>query len=682
MSSDPIRRVETTHIDEVSRTATSTVQWFAENRHATHPISHNNRLTVFVCGEEGFGDIATQVESAKESIDLICWGFDPGMELKRGASPSWPRGKTYGDLLIEAAARGVKVRLLVWFDWALCGTTKNMPGHSHDKYPWRSRSQFRDEGKISAQHSLAMLKGAAKEAHDYIKGYMKVDITPATIPMIAREEYCHSWYDAALHGRLAGIEVRKRGANPSHVDHSLESELHQPASLASLEFERTGMIHAATHHQKTVLIDFQHEDGNKAVGYVMGLNSVTDYWDTCEHKLEDSRREQGGKLTANECVQPIHPDDKADPGFLSLKPYQDYACRIDGGKALISLYNNFVTAWDRAINDALNTAASACTSRSFSEPCKTAPAALQRKAEPGDSTVQIVRTQPDEDDKSIKDIYYLATDAACLAGGYIYVENQYFQNEEWAQRLMQKRKDVVAAWKRGAAKTGKRIKDMPILHLFVVIPVPEREQMIPSTHDTLSVLGAPGGMTGQVKMIDEANASKKEFITRGANGIPKFATSIPTVVKHANEIEKRDTMQLEEIFGMKVSVAMLQTCGYDQRRWRYREIYIHAKLLLVDDCFMTLGSANLNQRSMAVDSELNIATNDAALAADLRRRVWMQHSGGTISGHGGSQAEIEVAFHKWSQVMTMNLDSKMAGAKMLGFLLPLADDRKSTIRLG
>jgi hypothetical protein len=307
MSSDPIRRVETTHIDEVARTATSTTQWFAEKLHATHPITHNNRLKVFICGEEGFADIHTQIESAKESIDLICWGFDPGMELKRGAGPTWPRGKTYGDLLIEAGARGVKVRLLVWLDRILCGITKNMPGHGHGTHPWYTRSSFHGEDKVGAQHSLAMLQAKYKDVPTFIKGRVSGHLTQAMVPLKAREEYCFSWYDAALHGRLRGIQVRTRGTNKANVDRSLDAEQHQPASLATLEIERLGLIHAATHHQKTILIDFMYQGGGKAVGYVMGLNSVTDYWDTCEHKLEDPRREQGGESTADEAVQPMDP---------------------------------------------------------------------------------------------------------------------------------------------------------------------------------------------------------------------------------------------------------------------------------------------------------------------------------------------------------------------------------------
>jgi phosphatidylserine/phosphatidylglycerophosphate/cardiolipin synthase-like enzyme len=163
---------------------------------------------------------------------------------------------------------------------------------------------------------------------------------------------------------------------------------------------------------------------------------------------------------------------------------------------------------------------------------------------------------------------------------------------------------------------------------------------------------------------------------------------LPDVVQHSNSINKPGVMTLESEFGLKVSVAMLNVSAFDNDRWRYREIYIHSKLMLVDDVFMTLGSANLNQRSMAVDSEINIATIDRRVARDLRKRVWRMHSGGLVDGGGGTKGEIVDAFEKWGNLMKANRTKKLAkqgGAKlkkMIGFLLPLEDSRSSTIRLG
>lgn len=62
-------------------------------------------------------------------MDLVCWGFDPGMETMRMTPTTdpqvtgygyWPRGTTYGDLLTEKAQQGVKVRLLLWYDPRPC----------------------------------------------------------------------------------------------------------------------------------------------------------------------------------------------------------------------------------------------------------------------------------------------------------------------------------------------------------------------------------------------------------------------------------------------------------------------------------------------------------------------------------------------------------------------------------
>ena len=60
--------------------------------------------------------------------------------------------------------------------------------------------------------------------------------------------------------------------------------------------------------------------------------------------------------------------------------------------------------------------------------------------------------------------------------------------------------------------------------------------------------------------------------------------------------------------------------------WQY--VYVHAKLMIIDDVFMTLGSANINTRSMEVDSELNICHERPEITQPLRRRLWGLHTAG------------------------------------------------------
>ncbi len=54
-------------------------------------------------------------------------------------------------------------------------------------------------------------------------------------------------------------------------------------------------------------------------------------------------------------------------------------------------------------------------------------------------------------------------------------------------------------------------------------------------------------------------------------------------------------------------------------------VYVHAKIGIVDDRWMTIGSANLNAHSLFNDSEVNIVTQDRGLVLDVRRRLWAEH---------------------------------------------------------
>jgi phosphatidylserine/phosphatidylglycerophosphate/cardiolipin synthase-like enzyme len=108
----------------------------------------------------------------------------------------------------------------------------------------------------------------------------------------------------------------------------LAADPHAPARGA---VETFGMETTATHHQKTVFIDYDATDGRQAVGHLMGLNSLTDYWDTAEHLFHDPRRGEAWE---------------GDGGETGLKPYQDYACCIRGG-ALADAAKNFCTAWNK-----------------------------------------------------------------------------------------------------------------------------------------------------------------------------------------------------------------------------------------------------------------------------------------------------------------------------------------------
>jgi hypothetical protein len=190
----------------------------------------------------------------------------------------------------------------------------------------------------------------------------------------------------------------------------------------------SGMEAYATHHQKPILIDYDWDDGSAAVGYVMGLNSVTDYWDRTAHAVDDPMRETLSPDQINaeldretDTQQPpsnaslpsrlyddmkqklSKPQPKEGLGhehYLHGRPYQDYACRVVG-PALAQLHYNFENGWSVALGGGL----------AYPTPPKP-PAKIQTAAGNPAHLVQIVRTQAHEQEKSIKEVYLQASACA------------------------------------------------------------------------------------------------------------------------------------------------------------------------------------------------------------------------------------------------------------------------------
>jgi phosphatidylserine/phosphatidylglycerophosphate/cardiolipin synthase-like enzyme len=73
--------------------------------------------------------------------------------------------------------------------------------------------------------------------------------------------------------------------------------------------------------------------------------------------------------------------------------------------------------------------------------------------------------------------------------------------------------------------------------------------------------------------------------------------------------------------GGRLLACTLYTIG-DEKDW---QVYVHAKVGIVDDAWMTIGSANLNEHSLFNDTEMNLVTHDQRLARQTRVRLWAEH---------------------------------------------------------
>jgi phosphatidylserine/phosphatidylglycerophosphate/cardiolipin synthase-like enzyme len=68
--------------------------------------------------------------------------------------------------------------------------------------------------------------------------------------------------------------------------------------------------------------------------------------------------------------------------------------------------------------------------------------------------------------------------------------------------------------------------------------------------------------------------------------------------------------------------------------------YVHAKIGIVDDGWLTIGSANLNEHSLFNDTEMNVACCDPALARDTRLRLWGEHLERPVDDVGGDPTQV------------------------------------------
>lgn len=122
-----------------------------------------------------------------------------------------------------------------------------------------------------------------------------------------------------------------------------------------------------------------------------------------------------------------------------------------------------------------------------------------------------------------------------------------------------------------------------------------------------------------------AAALRREPRLRLVAVVPHLPEKGGVVEAATNDVAHREALDLlRAAGGDRVDVHDLEnTAGLP--------IYLHSKVCVIDDRWAAVGSANLNRRSWAYDSELTAAVvdegTDPGFARDLRLRLWSEHLG-------------------------------------------------------
>ena len=99
-------------------------------------------------------------------------------------------------------------------------------------------------------------------------------------------------------------------------------------------------------------------------------------------------------------------------------------------------------------------------------------------------------------------------------------------------------------------------------------------------------------------------------------------------------------------------------------------LYVHAKVAIVDDRWLTVGSANLNAHSLFNDSEMNVVSDDADLARATRIRLWAEHLELDPSAVAAA-GPTELVDDHWRPIATQQLRRREAGLSPTHRLLEL-----------
>jgi phosphatidylserine/phosphatidylglycerophosphate/cardiolipin synthase-like enzyme len=112
---------------------------------------------------------------------------------------------------------------------------------------------------------------------------------------------------------------------------------------------------------------------------------------------------------------------------------------------------------------------------------------------------------------------------------------------------------------------------------------------------------------------------------------------------------------------------------------RSAPLYVHAKIGIVDDAWIAVGSANLNEHSLFNDTEVDVVSTDAGLARETRLRLWAEHLEREVGEVDGDPATVFDEL--WKPIASEQLERRRAGAPLTHHLLELPGVSRRADRL-
>jgi phospholipase D1/2 len=284
------------------------------------------------------------------------------------------------------------------------------------------------------------------------------------------------------------------------------------------------------------------------------------------------------------------------------KPYHDVQAYFTGPQIAGALTDLFRERWQRAGGDPLVLPEPEAATGRPYRPRGALPF-------PRDTRVALSRTEP-RLQNSTQEIRSLHIDAITRAERFIYIETQYFSSRAVCRALADRMRDT----------------QRPKLEVVLILN-------------------------------PKAEAVKEEI----AVGLRQAE-----VVAHLKQLAAQTGHTLGVYYTVADGKTPRSSRQRAQRERKLRGTYIHSKLMVIDDRFCTVGSANLTNRSMGIDSELNA--------------VWETPRPSTAVGNAIREARVSLmAEHLGlSAPATLARLGRMAG--LVGYLDALVEAGRGRLR--
>ncbi|MDB5802372.1 MAG: Phospholipase D/Transphosphatidylase [Rhodocyclales bacterium] len=647
----------------------------------------DNKVVAFTTGKEYFADLITSCDAATQEIYILGWQVNWDALLAPGV-------RLY-DVLLRAARRGVKIYVMPWDD--------TNPVQTYDDQTKTMLESINGRSGVTGKPVTVLIaKSFASKNNSYFSHHQKQVIIDQKIAYIGGMDLAYGRYDDAtydLHADKDGRQVLNRyNGCVAWVQPISEKDPNviDPDDLI-------GVVDNAK-------IPFGGKSNAEAVADKAEYGAwQIPYADPGEWNMIENRN-WGVKNSAssNSLLESNKPDRHTlDPAKQPRMPWQDMHSRIEG-PAISDLLRNFVVRWNACQGKRLDMpkppASYAKAGNAFIQVLRSAPAAMGQ----AEYNALPSRTNVKAPAGTENDIHRAMVQLIEKSRNFIYIENQFFvsafgsiggpqgplspaaqfinsyggsdQNKTASSVLGSIDDDSHLkvgrnGWKPSVsvddsalhkpptnqvcealiARIQRSILDVkrPKFHVYVTVPVhPEgllsKASIAVQVYWTMQTLvfgsmSLLNGIRRAIKVRELMDKDDLDYLCRDHSDIlnDKANTEYESV-----PIEK--CFEYVTLLNLR-NWAKLPGSKAGDERYVTEQIYVHTKLMIVDDLYALYGSANINDRSLLGerDSEIAVLVMDGddsradvcgkgsqrpvrKFAHELRMNVWKKLFG--ISG--------------------------------------------------